>query len=76
MISYVDGLFGRQGPAATLRQHCPQMTQRPGKGEVLFMFSTHSHYLSLLNLCLVASYLSLPRPPTLFILSHAHNCIH
>ena len=21
-------LFGRQGPAATLRQHCPQMTQR------------------------------------------------
>ena len=22
------GLFGRQGPAATLRQHCPQMTRR------------------------------------------------
>ena len=22
------GLFGRQGPAATLRQDCPQMTQR------------------------------------------------
>ena len=22
------GLFGRQGPGATLRQHCPQMTQR------------------------------------------------
>ena len=22
------GPFGRQGPAATLRQHCPQMTQR------------------------------------------------
>ena len=22
------GRFGRQGPAATLRQHCPQMTQR------------------------------------------------
>ena len=24
------GLFGRQGPAATLGQQCPQMTQRPG----------------------------------------------
>ena len=23
------GPFGRQGPAGTLRQHCPQMTQRP-----------------------------------------------
>ena len=22
--------LGRQGPAATLRQRCPQMTQRPG----------------------------------------------
>ena len=22
------GSFGRQGPAATLRQHCPQMTRR------------------------------------------------
>ena len=22
------GPFGRQGPAATLRQHCPRMTQR------------------------------------------------
>ena len=31
------GLFGRQGPAATLRQHCPQMTQRrcncPNQGQ-------------------------------------------
>ena len=24
------GLLGRQGPAANLRQHCPQMSQRPG----------------------------------------------
>ena len=24
------GLLGRQGQAATLGQHCPQMTQRPG----------------------------------------------
>ena len=24
------GPLGRQGPAATLRQYCPQMTQRPG----------------------------------------------
>ena len=24
------GPLGRKGPAATLRQHCPQMTQRPG----------------------------------------------
>ena len=24
------GPFGRQGPAATLGQHCPQMTRRPG----------------------------------------------
>ena len=24
------GPLGRQGPAATLGQHCPQMTQRPG----------------------------------------------
>ena len=24
------GPFCRQGPAATLGQHCPQMTQRPG----------------------------------------------
>ena len=27
-LSCVIGPFGRQGPAATLRQHCPQMTQR------------------------------------------------
>ena len=24
------GLLGRQGPAAPLGQHCPQMTRRPG----------------------------------------------
>ena len=24
------GPLGRQGPAATLGQHCPQMAQRPG----------------------------------------------
>ena len=28
--------MGRQGPAATLRQHCTQMTQRPGKVNTLF----------------------------------------
>ena len=27
-LSCVIGPFGRQGQAATLRQHCPQMTQR------------------------------------------------
>ena len=27
-LSCVIGPLGRQGPAATLRQHCPQMTQR------------------------------------------------
>ena len=36
------GPFGRQGPAATLRQQCPQMTRRrctyrvfPGQGEAI-----------------------------------------
>ena len=29
------GPFGRQGPADTLRQHCPQMTRRPGSRNVL-----------------------------------------
>ena len=29
-LSCVIGRSGRQGPAATLRQHCPQMTQSPG----------------------------------------------
>ena len=30
------GPSGRQGPAATLRQHCTQMTQRPGTVNTLF----------------------------------------
>ena len=29
------GLLGRQGLAATLGQHCPQMTQRPGTHSLL-----------------------------------------
>ena len=29
-LSWVIGLFGRPGPAATLRQYCPQMTRRRG----------------------------------------------
>ena len=29
-LNCVIGPLGRQGPAATIGQHCPQMTQRPG----------------------------------------------
>ena len=33
------GPFGRLGAAATLRQHCPQMTQRPGRATWISAFS-------------------------------------
>ena len=39
-LSCVIGLLGRQGPAATLRQHCPQMTQYPVLGGLTEMTST------------------------------------
>ena len=36
--SCVIGLFGRKGPAAILRQHCPQMTRRRCKKKEHFHF--------------------------------------
>ena len=42
--------FGRQGPAATLRQHCPQMTRRRCKGIQNEMVPTLT-YSKILNLC-------------------------
>ena len=36
------GPFGRHGPAATLRQHCTQMTRKPGN-YFLFNYKRHTH---------------------------------
>ena len=44
------GLFGRLGAAATLRQHCPQMTQRPGNQQK--GISTNQSLFSSLNVLL------------------------
>ena len=52
------GPFGRQGPAATFRQHCPQMTQRRCIPVVAYHFSlklpaafTHPGASTLADLC-------------------------
>ena len=39
------GPCGRQGPAATLRQQCPQMTQRRCNSEILCRYCFHLNSL-------------------------------
>ena len=46
------GPLGRLGAAAALGQHCPQMTQRPGRGSLCNVFSNSGMDFKYLSFCL------------------------